>query len=218
MKQQGAIRDNSTGIRRVVVVGGGPAAHRFTESMHARGLAGWHITVLTEEAHAPYDRVALSRALTEVDTDLTLGDPTLWAHASVELVRGAEVAAICPDTKTVQIIADGELAHYPYDELVLATGSDAVRLGLPGAEHLHVYRTLEDVRALNAEVALLGQKLGRTVNTAVIGGGLLGLEAAAGLIKLGAASVVINGGPWLMNAQLDEGAGQALAAWSRPRA
>ncbi|AIY03659.1 nitrite reductase (NAD(P)H) large subunit [Arthrobacter sp. PAMC 25486] len=171
MKQQGAIRENSTGIRRVVVLGG-PAAHRFTEAMHARGLAGWHITVLTDEAHAPYDRVALSRALTEVDADLTLGDPVLWAHAAVELVRDAEVAVIDPASRTVQTMADGESAHYPFDELVLATGSNAVRLGLPGAEHLHVYRTLEDVRALNAQVALLGNRLGRTVTTAVIGGGL----------------------------------------------
>ncbi|MBP2411498.1 nitrite reductase (NADH) large subunit [Arthrobacter stackebrandtii] len=221
MKQQGTqepaagtARETATaagdGVRRVVVVGGGPAAHRFTEAMHSRGMSGWHITVLTEEAHTPYDRVALSRALTDVDTDLTLGDPALWEHGSVHLVRGAKVVAIDPDRRTVHTSAGGEAAHHPYDELVLATGSDAVRLGIPGAEHLHVYRTLEDVRALNAEVARLGEKLGRTVNTAVIGGGLLGLEAAAGLITLGAASVVINGGPWLMNTQLDEGAGQAL--------
>ncbi|POH60638.1 nitrite reductase large subunit NirB [Arthrobacter glacialis] len=197
-------------FRRIVVVGGGPAAHRFAEAMHARGLSGWHLTVLTEEAHAPYDRVALSQALTAVDTDLTLGDPALWEHPAVTLVRGAEVAAIDPETQTVKTMAGGVLTHYPYDELVLATGSDATRLSIPGAEHTHVYRTLEDVWTLNQQLALLGAKLGRTVNTAVIGGGLLGLEAAAGLIKLGAASVVINGGKWLMNAQLDEGAGQAL--------
>jgi nitrite reductase (NADH) large subunit len=202
--------DTATAFRRIVVVGGGPAAHRFVEAMHSRGLDKWHITVLTEEIHHPYDRVALSQALTDTDVDLTLGDLSMWGHPSVTLVRGAEVAGIDPATGTVQTMNDGELTHYPYDELVLATGSDATRLSIPGAEHTHVYRTLEDVWTLNQQVAALTEKLGRTVKTAVIGGGLLGLEAAAGLIKLGAESVVINGGRWLMNAQLDEGAGQAL--------
>ena len=200
----------AAGPRKVVVVGGGPAAHRFVEAMHSRGLDNWHITVLTEEIHHPYDRVALSQALTDIDVDLTLGDLSMWEHPAVTLVRGAEVAGIDPAAGAVQTMTDGEVTHYPYDELVLATGSDATRLSIPGAEHTHVYRTLEDVWTLNQQVAALTVKLGRTVKTAVIGGGLLGLEAAAGLIKLGAESMVINGGNWLMNAQLDEGAGQAL--------
>lgn len=197
-------------FRSIVVVGGGPAAHRFVEAMHARGHNDWRITVLTEEAHLPYDRVALSQALTEVNTDLSLGDPTLWEHPAITLVTGEKVTRIDPVLRTVHTLANGELTLYPYDELVLATGSDAARLRIPGAEHSHVYRTLDDVWTLNQQLAALGQKLGRTVNTAVIGGGLLGLEAAAGMIKLGAASVVINGGRWLMDTQLDEGAGQAL--------
>lgn len=205
-----ATPNTATRFRRIVVVGGGPAAHRFVEAMASRGLADWHITVLTEEIHHPYDRVALSQALTDIDVNLTLGELSLWDHPSVTLVRGAEVAGIDPAQGTVHTMTDGELTHYPYDELVLATGSDATRLSIPGAEHTHVYRTLEDVWTLNQQVTALTEKLGRTVQTAVIGGGLLGLEAAAGLIKLGAESIVINGGRWLMNAQLDEGAGQAL--------
>ena len=72
----------SAAPRRIVVVGGGPAAHRFTDAMHARGLEGWHITVLTEEAHLPYDRVALSRP------SPTAGGPhpgqrRLWDNAAV---------------------------------------------------------------------------------------------------------------------------------------
>lgn len=208
--EQSTTASSATNFRKIVVVGGGPAAHRFVEAMHARGRNDWHITVLTEEVHVPYDRVALSQALTDVSTDLTLGDATLWDHPAVTLVTGAEVASITPEQGTVQTMDCGELTIYPYDELVLATGSDATRLSIPGAEYTHVYRTLDDVWTLNQQVAALSEKLGRTVQTAVIGGGLLGLEAAAGLIKLGADSVVINGGRWLMNAQLDEGAGQAL--------
>ena len=200
--------ENGRESRRVVVVGGGPAAHRFAEAMHARGLDGWTLTVLAEELHAPYDRVALSRALTETDADLTLGSPALWD--GVELVSGARAVKIDPAARTVTTTsAQGDSTH-TYDELVLATGSDAARAPIPGTENSHVYRTLEDIRILKSEVARLAAALGRPVKTAVIGGGLLGLEAAAGLMKLGADATVINGSGWLMNAQLDEGAGQAL--------
>jgi NADPH-dependent 2,4-dienoyl-CoA reductase/sulfur reductase-like enzyme len=80
--------------RRIVVAGGGPAAHRFADAMHARGLEGWHVTVLTEEAHLPYDRVALSKALTDMDYDLTLGEAAMWDHASVDLKTGERVVKI----------------------------------------------------------------------------------------------------------------------------
>ena len=80
-QNQGAER--ATAPRRVVVAGGGPAAHRFADAMHARGLDGWHVTVLTEEAHLPYDRVALSKALTDADVDLTLGTAAMWDHEAL---------------------------------------------------------------------------------------------------------------------------------------
>ena len=76
--------------RRIVVAGGGPAAHRFADAMHARGLDGWHVTVLTEEAHLPYDRVALStKSVAEAMTrnnaaylkaDWTKRDPAIAAE------------------------------------------------------------------------------------------------------------------------------------------
>lgn len=193
--------------RRVVVAGGGPAAHRFADAMHARGLDGWQVTVLTEEAHLPYDRVALSKALTDADVDLTLGSASMWDHDALTLRTGERVAGIDTAAKTVETAAG---TVYPYDELVVATGSDAARLPIPGAELTHVYRTLEDVRAINQAIAELTAKLGRKVNAVTIGGGLLGLESAAGTEQLGAVPIVINGSPWLMNTQLDEGAGQAL--------
>jgi nitrite reductase (NADH) large subunit len=193
--------------RRIVVAGGGPAAHRFADAMHARGLDGWHVTVLTEEAHLPYDRVALSKALTDTGVDLTLGTASLWDHGSLVLKTGERVVKVSPGAKTVETAAGHT---YPYDELVVATGSDAVRLPIPGAENAHVYRTLEDVWAINTAISELTEKLGRKINAVTIGGGLLGLESAAGTEQLGATPVVINGAPWLMNTQLDEGAGQAL--------
>ncbi|WP_284986166.1 nitrite reductase large subunit NirB [Arthrobacter sp. fls2-241-R2A-172] len=193
--------------RRIVVVGGGPAAHRFVDAMFNRGLEGWQVTVLTEEAHLPYDRVALSKALTETGVDLTLGDASMWEHPAITLKTGERAVKIDSAAKSVLTAAGNK---YEYDHLVVASGSDAARLPIPGAEHTHVYRTLEDVWAINQAIAGLTEKLGRKVNAVTIGGGLLGLESAAGTEQLGATPVVINGSPWLMNTQLDEGAGQAL--------
>ncbi|GAP56475.1 nitrite reductase (NADH) large subunit, partial [Arthrobacter sp. Hiyo6] len=189
------------------VAGGGPAAHRFADAMYARGLEGWHVTVLTEEAHLPYDRVALSKALTDSGVDLTLGTASMWDHDALALKTGERVTKINHAAKSVETAAGNT---YEFDELVVATGSDAARLPIPGAEHVHVYRTLEDVWAINKAIAELTEKLGRKITAVTIGGGLLGLESAAGTEQLGATPVVINGAPWLMNTQLDEGAGQAL--------
>lgn len=193
--------------RRIVVAGGGPAAHRFADAMHARGLDGWHVTVLTEEAHLPYDRVALSKALTEKDVDLTLGTASMWDHPSLDLKTGERVVKINAEAKSVETAAGNV---FEYDELVVATGSNAARLPIPGAEHTHVYRTLEDVWAINEAITGLTEKLGRKVNAVTIGGGLLGLESAAGTEQLGANPIVIDGSQWLMATQLDEGAGQAM--------
>ncbi|MEO8284622.1 MAG: FAD-dependent oxidoreductase, partial [Pseudarthrobacter sp.] len=193
--------------RRIVVAGGGPAAHRFADAMHSRGLEGWHVTVLTEEAHLPYDRVALSKALTDTDVDLTLGSASMWEHPSLELKTGERVVKVNPEAKTVETAAG---STFEYDDLVVATGSNAARLPIPGNELTHVYRTLEDVWAINKAIAELTEKLGRKVNAVTIGGGLLGLESAAGTEQLGATPIVIDGSQWLMATQLDEGAGQAM--------
>ncbi len=192
--------------RRIVVVGGGPAAHRFVEALWRRGTDGLHITVLTEEAHAPYDRVALSSALTG-DVDLALGEPLMWREPAIRLVLRERAVRLDLPARCV-VGASGE--RYAYDDVVLATGSDAVRLPLPGGEHAAVYRTLDDVQWLRTETARLAAGLGREPRAVVIGGGLLGLEAAGGLQQLGAVSTVVNRAGWLMNAQLDEGGGQAL--------
>nr|WP_307833805.1 nitrite reductase large subunit NirB [Sinomonas cellulolyticus] len=203
----------------MVVVGGGPAAHRFTEAMAARGLdrldgsRRFEVTVLTEEAHLPYDRVALSKALTgdPSDVDLTLGAASLWATPGITLRTGSRVTAVDTAARTVTALGpDGTVHEHPYDELVLATGSSAARLPIPGADRTHVYRTLEDVWFLREEIARLTTRLGRAPRVAVVGGGLLGIEAAAGAQSLGAEAAIIDGSPWPMNRQLDEGAGQAL--------
>ncbi|TFC00621.1 MULTISPECIES: nitrite reductase large subunit NirB [unclassified Cryobacterium] len=194
--------------RRVVVIGGGPAAHRFTEAMQARSTPGHgrELLVLGDEDHLPYDRVALSRRLVDSE-DLTLGDRALWETPGVTYRGGSRVDSVDPTGRTVTL-ADGETLSY--DELVFATGSSATVPPIPGAEAGHVYRTIEDVDFLVAEVARLRERLGRPANVVVVGGGLLGLEAAGGLQRLGGLATIVHSGRWLMSAQLDEGAGQAL--------
>uniref|UniRef100_UPI0005529278 FAD-dependent oxidoreductase n=1 Tax=Arthrobacter sp. CAL618 TaxID=1055770 RepID=UPI0005529278 len=137
--------------RRIVVIGGGPAAHRFVEALWRRGTDGLHLTVLTEEAHAPYDRVALSRRLID-DVDLSLGESIMWREPAIDLVTGERAIHLDLDAQSV-MGASG--TRYPYDDVVLATGSEAVRLPLPGGEHAAVYRTVDDMHWLRSETARL---------------------------------------------------------------
>jgi len=194
--------------QRVVVIGAGPAAHRFAESLTAGATAADSIelTVIGEESHLPYDRVALSRRLLDAD-DLTLAEGAVWSSPGVELHRGVAASAIDPRARTVTL-TDQRIVEY--DHLVIASGSSASVPPIPGAAAGRVYRTVDDVDALVDELPALMDRLGRAVNITVVGGGLLGLEAAGGLAKLGGVVTVVHSGRWLMSAQLDEGAGQAL--------
>ncbi|MGO4535987.1 nitrite reductase large subunit NirB [Leifsonia sp. 2MCAF36] len=195
---------------RTLIVGGGPAAHRLVDALVSRGAADGtdhSVVVVAEEPYLPYDRVQLSKRLADGAVDLTLEPSTHWADGGVELRVGEAVTTIDRDARTVTTTAGAVLE---YDNLVLATGSSAPVPDIPGAAASRVYRTIDDVDALVAEVAELRSRLGRAPRVAVAGGGLLGLEAAGGVAALGAEAVIIHSGGWLMSAQLDEGAGQAL--------
>ncbi|TFD62930.1 nitrite reductase large subunit [Cryobacterium suzukii] len=193
--------------RRVIVIGGGPAAHRLTDALHSRDTEhALSIVVLAEENHRPYDRVALSQRLAG-KFDLTLEPTAPWDSERVALRINERATSIDPLAHTVTTSTGAVL---DYDDLVLATGSSAPVPQMPGREHIRVYRTLDDVDALVDELAALTASLGRTPKVVVAGGGLLGLEAAGGLHKLGAESAIVHSGGWLMSAQLDEGGGQAL--------
>lgn len=208
---------DGTTPHRVVVIGGGPAAHRFAEAMSSRldgaARAGRpiEVTVIGEEPRLPYDRVALSRRLLDAE-ELTLGDGTLWTTPGIRFHGGAIATAVDSEDRTVTL-ADGTALGY--DDLVFATGSSATVPAIPGAEHGRVYRTIADVDALVVELPRLMDRHGRAPNIAVVGGGLLGLEAAGGLSRLGGNVTIVHSGRWLMSAQLDEGAGQALARLMR---
>jgi nitrite reductase (NADH) large subunit len=197
----------------VVVVGGGPAAHRFVESLVSRAVetVPRTITVFGEEPRLPYDRVALSSRLLGAidgdDVDLTLGGGAPWNQAGVNYRSGTHVVAIDPIRHTVRL-ATGE--EHAFGDLVLATGSSATVPPIPGCSAGRVYRTVDDVDALSVEVSDFVQRHGRPASVAVVGGGLLGLEAVGAAKALGATATIVHSGKWLMSAQLDEGAGQAL--------
>ena len=202
----------SVSARRVVVIGGGPAAHRLVEALSARAVAAgafaarFDITVIGEETHLPYDRVSLSHRLSGPE-DLTLGDPALWQSTTTRYLGGRRATAVDIATQAV-VLENGDAVRY--DELVFATGSSPLVPPVPGGETGVVYRTIEDVDFLVSETARLRAKLGRSANVIVIGGGLLGLEAAGGLQRLGATTTIVDGATWLMPSQLDQGAGEAL--------
>lgn len=199
---------DAVSVRDVVIVGGGPAAHRLADSLHARDRErSLRITVVGEEAHRPYDRVALSTRLTDAAADLTLEPTSMWDDEHIRLVTGDRVATIDPVARTATTARGLVL---PWDELVLATGSIATVPAISGAEHARVYRTIDDVDALVAESRELAEQHGSPARVVVAGGGLLGLEAAGGLARLGADVAVVHSGGWLMSAQLDEGAGRSL--------
>ena len=205
--------------KHLVVVGGGMVAHRLVEGLRDRdGDGTWRVTVFAEEPRAPYDRVALTSYFSGRDpADLALGDGSLWADPLVRLVRDTTVTAIDRAARTVTAVrndprspADTTVEHY--DALVLATGSSAAVPPVEGTDlpGVFVYRTIDDVAALRGWVEEAGERWKRPVRGAVVGGGLLGLEAAGALQALGADSTVIQFGPRLMPLQVDEGGGEAL--------
>ncbi|MEW2222340.1 nitrite reductase large subunit NirB [Streptomyces sp. NPDC006990] len=189
--------------RRLVVVGHGMVGHRLVEALDSRDTERrWEITVLAEEHRPAYDRVALSSCFEGADESalrLPAHDP-----GRVGLRLGDPATALDRAARTVHT-ASG--ARVPYDALVLATGSRPFVPPIPGAEApgCLVYRTLDDIDDIRAAAA--GSHTGRAV---VVGGGLLGLEAANALRLLGLTTHVVELAPHLMAVQLDQGGGALL--------
>ncbi|MGB8794471.1 MAG: nitrite reductase large subunit NirB, partial [Mycobacterium sp.] len=196
--------------RTVVVIGHGMVGHRFVEALRARDTNGaWRIVVLGEEADAAYDRVGLSSYVGAWDRSLLgLTGNDYAGDALVDLRLGHAVTGIDRDAKRVSI-ADGSTVDY--DALVLATGSYPFVPPVPGkdSDGCHVYRTLDDLDAIrvDAESALAHEPKAVGI---VVGGGLLGLEAANALQLMGIRPHVVEFAPRLMPLQVDEAGGEHL--------
>jgi NAD(P)H-nitrite reductase large subunit len=188
----------------LVVIGNGMAASHFVEQLRARASEAFDITVLGEEPHGGYNRIMLSGVLGGFRdaSEIVTHPPEWYAERRITLRRGTAAVAIDRDQKIVTT-ADG--SSVSYDALVIATGSRPLVPPIPGldAAHVFVMRTLEDCERIRAAV-----KPGAAV--VVLGGGLLGLEAASGLRALGAVPTVVHMASTLMEMQLDTDGGRAL--------
>jgi nitrite reductase (NADH) large subunit len=196
---------------RLVVVGNGMAGARFVEEVLERGGGDqFHITVYGDEPHGNYNRIMLSPVLAgeEHEDDIVLNSHDWYADNGVTLRAGVRIDRIDTAAKVVHA-GDGTTASY--DHLVLATGSysfippmKGVRADdgglLPG---VHGFRTIDETRAMLAAT-------GTCTRAVVMGGGLLGLEAARALQGHGLQVELVHAAPHLMNAQLDAEAGAIL--------
>ncbi len=190
---------------KLVVIGNGMAGCRAVQEVLKHDPHRYEITIFGAEPRVNYDRIMLSPVLAgeKAFEDIVLNDEAWYRDNGIALHAGHAVTQIDREAKIVRT-ASG-LAE-PYDRLLLAMGSDPVRLPLPGAnlEGVVTFRDLDDVEAMVAAAARPGAK------AVVIGGGLLGIEAAYGLVRRGMAATVIHLMDVLMERQLDASAGFLL--------
>ena len=195
--------------KHVVVIGHGMVGHRFVEALRARDTDGaWQVTVIAEEADAAYDRVGLTGYTEHWDRGrMALPGNAYVGDDRVEVVLRDRVVRINRASKYVTTVLGRRVG---YDAVVLATGSSAFVPPIPGRDlpHCHVYRTLDDLDAIRADALAAAEST--TPVGAVIGGGLLGLEAANALRGFGLSTHVLEMSPHLMAAQLDAAGGALL--------
>jgi len=188
----------------VVVVGNGMVGHRFCEKMIEYDRDGlYRLVVLGEEPRPAYDRVHLTNYFADRSADrLALGTHAWYAERGIDLRVGSRAAQI---NRARREITSADGAAVAYDVLVLATGSAPFVPNVPGIdrEGVFVYRTIEDLEAIIA-------RAGRARRAAVIGGGLLGLEAARAVLDSGIETHVVEVAPRLMPRQLDPTASALL--------
>ncbi|WP_437926988.1 nitrite reductase large subunit NirB [Sorangium sp. So ce291] len=188
----------------LLVIGNGMVGHKFIENMVLGGsLREWNITTFCEEPRLAYDRVNLSAFFSGKSADdLSMVKPGLYEEAGINVHLGDKAVSIDRRRKAVTS-AKGKTVYY--DKLILATGSYPFVPPIKGkdAKGCFVYRTIEDLEAMAAHAK--SSKVGT-----VIGGGLLGLEAANALKNMGLEVHVVEFAPRLMALQVDEAGGAIL--------
>ncbi|MHB9998631.1 NADPH-nitrite reductase [Bacillus spizizenii] len=192
------------GKKQLVLVGNGMAGVRSIEEILSVAKDEFQITIFGAEPHPNYNRILLSKVL-QGDTDIkdiTLNDWDWYEENHIQLYTNETVIKV--DTENKTIITDADRIQ-PYDELILATGSVPFILPIPGADKKGV-TAFRDIKDTDTMLAASKQYK----KAAVIGGGLLGLEAARGLLNLGMDVSVIHLAPFLMERQLDATAGRLL--------
>ncbi len=181
----------------LVVIGNGMAAARFVDELDQRARGRYAVAVIGAEPCLAYNRVLLSSLLAgEIfRADIDLKDAGWWRARGVTLVYGSGASAIDRTERKIRL-ADGR--EIPFSKCVIATGSTPIRLPVPGAE-LPGVSTFRDI----SDVARISKFAANGKRTVVIGGGLLGLEAAYGIARQGGQVTLLHLMPHLMERQLD---------------
>jgi nitrite reductase (NADH) large subunit len=190
--------------QKLVLVGNGMAGVRCLEEILNTNAEMFEITVIGSEPHPNYNRILLSSVLqgtTQLE-EITINDFNWYKQHRIQLFTGETVVAI--DHKSQKVMTDKGRSLF-YDRLILATGSVPFVLPLPGVEKEGVFsfRTIEDCQQM-LETSKQYKK------AVVIGGGVLGLEAARGLLNLGMEVNIVHISPFIMERQLDETAAKML--------
>ncbi len=192
--------------RTMVIIGNGMVGHRFCERMFEFDVKKhFQLVVFGEEPRSAYDRVNLSKFFVDRDASkLQLADPAWYAERAIPLHMGDPVVTI--DRAQRKVISQ-QGREVNYDVLVLATGSAPFVPAVPGVdkEGVFVYRTIEDLEKILAWGAT-------SKRCSVVGGGLLGLEAAKAAYDLGLETHVVEFAPRLMPRQVDEHGSKALVS------
>ena len=187
---------------KLVIIGAGMASGRVIEHLVEAAPGAFDITLFNAEPRGNYNRIMLSPVLAGDQTyeDIVTHDDDWYARHNVTCRFGEKVVKIDREMKVVE----GENGHVAYDKLIFGTGSNPFMIPLPGhdLDGVIAYRDLEDTQAMMA--------MGADNKVVVIGGGLLGLEAAAGMAARGADVTVVHIMGHLMERQLDEAAGYLL--------
>ncbi|MGL4808834.1 MAG: NAD(P)/FAD-dependent oxidoreductase, partial [Giesbergeria sp.] len=193
---------------KLVMVGNGMAGVRTLEELLKIAPDLYDITVFGAEPHPNYNRILLSPVLAGEQTleQIVLNDWSWYEDNHITLHAGYTVTQVDRTRRMVHATnAAGETVSVAYDRLIMATGSNPFMLPIPGKDLQGVlaYRDIADTQAMIDAAA-------HYKHAVVIGGGLLGLEAANGLMKRGMQVAVVHGSEWLMERQLDDVAGKML--------
>lgn len=198
-------------MKKVVIIGNGMVGYKFCEKfVVSEKFTDYKLIVFGEEPRRAYDRVHLSEFYDgKTAEDLSMSSANWYKDNNIDLHTSEMITEINRENKTV---ANHRGDTYTYDYLVLATGSSAFVPPIQGVdkEGVFVYRTIEDLEATEAYAKKLKTQ-GKT-EAAVLGGGLLGLEAANAVKNLGLNAHVVEFAPRLMPRQLDKGASDMLQA------
>ncbi|WP_304851073.1 nitrite reductase large subunit NirB [Hydrogenophaga sp.] len=193
---------------KLVMVGNGMAGVRTLEELLKIAPDLYDITVFGSEPHPNYNRILLSPVLAGEQTleEIVLNDWAWYSDHGITLHAGKTVTEVDRVKRVVRASdGNGGVIEAPYDRLIMATGSNPFMLPIPGKDLQGVlaYRDIADTQAMIDAAT-------QYKHAVVIGGGLLGLEAANGLMKRGMSVSVVHVAPWLMERQLDDVAGKLL--------